>query len=138
VALTGPRSRLDRLTSLANLPVGGRHSPTTGGPRQTQRRLSDAEVVALAAAYRAGTDLNQLAKTFGVHRHTAAAHLRRLAIPLRRQGIDDEDVSEVVRLYVQDGWSLVRLGEKFKCDASTVRQVLMRNGVVLRAPWERP
>lgn len=92
----------------------------------------------MAAAYRAGADLKQLAKTFGVHRHTAAAHLRRLAIPLRRQGIDDGDVTEVVRLYVQDSWSLVRLSEKLDCDAETVRQTLKRNGVKLRAPWERP
>ncbi len=97
VALTGPRSRLNRLISLANLPIGTRRGATAGGPRQTQRRLLDAQVFAMAAAYQTGADLKQLAKTFGVHRHTAAAHLRRLAIPLRRQGIDERDIPEVVK-----------------------------------------
>ena len=42
--------------------------------------------------------MDDLAEEFTVHRVTIAARLRRLAVPLRRQGIPDDDLEEAVRL----------------------------------------
>ena len=136
MALTGVRSRLDRLTSLPDADRESRALRTSATPRQLQRRLSDAEVVALAMEYRAGSTLKELARSHGVHHQTVAAHLRRLAVPLRRQGIPDDAMADVVRLY-SDGWSLARLGSKYGCDGETVRQAVLRSGIKTRKPWER-
>lgn len=81
--------------------------------------------------------MHELAAQFGVHRTTVAASLRKLSIPLRRQGLHGADLADATRLY-GEGWSLARLGEQFKCDAETVRQSLKRAGVVMRQWGRRP
>ena len=80
--------------------------------------------------------MDELAAEFRVHRVTVAAHLRRLAVPLRRRGLCNDDLSEAARLY-HAGWSLARLGEKYGCHAETVRRALTQAGITVRAPWER-
>lgn len=46
-------------------------------PRQAQRRLSPAELEALIADYEAGGRVGGLAKVYGLHRTTVAAHVAR-------------------------------------------------------------
>lgn len=75
--------------------------------------------------------MKDLAIEFGTHRTTISQSLRRLAVPLRRLGLKDEDVADAARLY-QDGWSLARLGAKFGCDHSDVRNKLVAYGVQIR------
>ncbi len=133
MVLTGARSRLDSVQKLASLPVRSTPPGTDQAVRQQQRRLTPAEVVTLARAYRAGTDMQQLAHSFGVHRTTVSEHLRRLGIPLRRQGLADGDLAQAISLYAA-GWSLTRLGERFGCDAETVRQAFIQAGIARRSP----
>lgn len=80
--------------------------------------------------------MKALAARWGMHRATVAAQLRRAGVELRRQGLPDDRINEAVRLY-GEGWSLLRLAERYSCDDETVRQALMRKGVRLRRPWER-
>jgi lambda repressor-like predicted transcriptional regulator len=80
--------------------------------------------------------MKELAQQFGVHRTTVAGCLRKLGIPLRRQGLSPTELDQAAALYRQ-GWSLVRLGEKLGCDAETVRQRFKQVGVVRRGPHER-
>jgi hypothetical protein len=80
--------------------------------------------------------MKQLAVQFGVHRTTAAGWLRKLGIPLRRQGLSEDELDQAVQLY-QHGWSLVRLGTKFQCDAETIRQGLIRRHIPRCYPHER-
>ncbi len=101
-----------------------------------QRRLTTKQVEQLTSAYQAGANMKDLAVRFGLHRTTVAGHLRRTGIILRRQGIPDDQLAQVVRLY-GEGWSCQRLAERYSCDDETVRQTLKRAGVRLRAPWER-
>ncbi len=75
--------------------------------------------------------MRDLARKFRVHRTTISDCLHKLAVPLRRQGLQDEDLAEVARLY-QEGWSLARLGEKYECNAETVRQFFLKHHVPLR------
>lgn len=105
-------------------------------PRKHQHRLTDAEAVAIALAYRRGATMKELAGQYGVHRTTVRACLVRLGVPLRDAGISAADHAEVIRLY-GDGWSLARLAEKYGCDPSTVQRVLIEAGVLRRNPWER-
>ncbi len=52
---------------------------------------------------------------------------------MRRQGLAVEQVDDAVYLYEQ-GWSLVRIGERHGVDPETVRQRLRARGVVMRDP----
>ena len=106
-------------------------------PRQQQHRLRDDEVQRIIGAYRDGSDMKQLAREYGVHRSTVAALLRKHSVALRREGISEVVLPEIIRLYVAEGWSCQRLAERFDCDDETVRQALKRAGVQLRKPWER-
>lgn len=80
--------------------------------------------------------MRQLAKRYGVHRLTVAAILGRLAVPVREQGITDEDLPLLTALY-NEGWSLTRLADRFGCSAETIRQTLMQLGVSRRKTYER-
>lgn len=102
----------------------------------TQTFLTDAEVDELVAAYEAGATLRGLAKQFHIHRLTAAAHLTRRGVPVRRAGLDSVQTKEAARL-CQDGWTLVQLGRRFEVDAQTVRRTIARQGVSIR-PGRRP
>lgn len=136
MVLTGAGSRLlDQYESLLNGPK--RIKPSVEYvQRQQQHRLTAAEAVAVARAYQAGKNMKQVAQQFGVHRTTVAGCLRKLGVPLRRQGLAPVELEQAAALYRQ-GWSLVRLGEKFDCDAETVRQRFKQAGVVRRKPHER-
>lgn len=89
----------------------------------TQTFLTDAQVDELVAAYDAGATLRGLAKQFHIHRLTAAAHLARRGVTLRRAGLDSAQAKEAARLY-EAGWTLVQLGRQFQVDAQTVRRTV--------------
>jgi uncharacterized protein (DUF433 family) len=88
-------------------------------------------VVAVAKQYRGGAGMTELGALYGVHRTTVAACLRKLAVPLRRQGVTDDTLVEAVRLY-EAGWSLDKIAQKYGCAPSTVRDAFIRAGVTLR------
>jgi hypothetical protein len=75
--------------------------------------------------------MRDLSRRFRVHRTTISDCLHKLAVPLRRQGLQEDDLSEAARLY-GEGWSLARIGTKYECNAETVRQGLLKYGVVMR------
>jgi DNA-binding CsgD family transcriptional regulator len=104
---------------------------------QRQHRLDAVQVAELVTAYRAGAGVKELAVRFDVHRETVAATVRRAGIKPRRRGLTAVQISQVSRLYAE-GWSLARLGERFGVDGMTVRLALLKEGVVMRAPHERP
>ena len=65
----------------------------------TRTVLTDAEVDELVAAYEAVATLRGLAKQFHIHRLTAAAHLARRGVPVRRAGLGSVQAREAARLY---------------------------------------
>lgn len=85
------------------------------------------------AEYQAGRSVKNLAERWRVHRGTVANHLREAGVEIRSRGLSSEQVSEAVRMY-GDGWSLRQLAARYDCDYETVRQALLRAGVVLRPP----
>jgi len=90
----------------------------------------------LVRQYLSGADMHELAELWDLHRTTVAGHLRRANVPLRRQGLSDEQLAEAIRLY-GEGWSCQRMAERFGCATETIRQCLKAADVVLRKPWER-
>lgn len=105
--------------------------PQARPPRQCQRRFTAAEAVELAAQYRAGQTMNQLARTFRVHRRTGAHCLQKQGVGLRQFGLSVEHLDQAAALY-RAGWSLARIGEKYGTTDMTVRRALARHDVEIR------
>ncbi|MDO5500706.1 MAG: hypothetical protein Q4F67_13600 [Propionibacteriaceae bacterium] len=102
----------------------------------TQTFLSPAQVDELVGLYEAGTTLMELGEQFGVHRRTAAAHLVRRSVPIRRRGLDESHIAEAVELYT-GGLSLMEVGLRFEVSQQTVRRALAVEGVVIRPSGRR-
>src|SRR4051794_38221271 len=119
VALTGSssnfRTHVRRLTVALPDLAGRRPQRKPARQRQAQRRLTVEQVEQLVADYQAGADMKQLASSWGLHRTTVAAQLRRAGVELRRQGIPEDQLADAIRLY-GEGWSLQRLAERYACD----------------------
>jgi DNA-directed RNA polymerase specialized sigma24 family protein len=137
VELIGRYSNKDRIIEKLLKTVQTACELTSSGQRvdapshRHLRRLVPAEEDALIENYRAGTDMGDVATKFGIHRTTVASILRRHQVPLRRQGLSVDQVALGSRLY-GEGLSLVRVAERFGCDAETVRQAFIRAGVPVR------
>lgn len=104
---------------------------TTASPKRI-RRLSEEERTSLAEDYRSGMTVYELATKFGIDRSTVSNHLKRMGVEMRRQGLSEEQIEEAVRLYVEQRWSLVRIGEKLGVDHGTVWNRLRERGVRMR------
>jgi predicted DNA-binding protein (UPF0251 family) len=110
-----------------------RHRREPPASRQSQIRLDPHEANALAAAYRDGMTIKELAQRYGVHRTTVTALLRRSDVPQRPRGLAAGDVARAALLY-ELGWSLARLGARYGVDATTVWRTLRAAGVEMRSP----
>ena len=102
-------------------------------PRPVQRRLRPPEIATVAADYRAGRSLRDIADTLGVHHRTIAARLQQLGIPRRvnERKLSPEDIFDASRRYEQ-GASLTTLAAGFNVDAATIRRELRRAGATIR------
>jgi transposase len=113
-------------------PPALRHSlstDSTGGNRRY--RLDDNQTHQLIASYQAGSTVYELANEFDIERRTVSAILHRHDIPMRRQGLTNDQVDDAERLY-QQGWSLARIGNHLDVTADTVRKRLLERGITMR------
>jgi len=108
--------------------------PEPRGPLDRQEAgpaVSPVEPVDVARAYQADADMALVAE-YGVHGTAVSRCLHSLGVPLRRQGLQATDITEAAQLYLEEGWSLARLGERYGCVHTAVRKALPDNGVELR------
>lgn len=105
-------------------------------PKQVQVRLSKAKQTELLERYLAGERAYELARTFGIDRHTVAHHLARAGVR-RPRLMTDEERNDAARLY-EHGWSCARIAQELARDAGTVWLALKAAQVEMRHPWERP
>ncbi|MEY9777238.1 hypothetical protein [Arthrobacter sp. MW3 TE3886] len=98
-------------------------------------QLSAEQTAEMAAAYLGGVPVAELAKTYGIHRGSVSKHLRRHGIAPRPVGLNEQQITEVVRLYEQ-GDSLATIGTRMVVTAHTVRSRLVERGVVMRSSYE--
>lgn len=101
--------------------------------RRVQRRIRPPEVDRLAAEYRAGRSLREVADILGVHHDTIAAHLEALGIARRpaARKLTPDDVLGAIAKYAS-GDSLATIARALDVDATTVRRELRRAGVSTR------
>ncbi|MGY2060963.1 hypothetical protein ACW9HQ_39355 [Nocardia gipuzkoensis] len=106
-------------------------------PPARMRKLSDPEKAELARDYLRGMTVYELAKKFSIQRQTVSAHLHRIGVPMRQQGLSDEQVDRATELYAEERLTLKQVGAKLGVDAGTVRLALLRRGVLMREPVAR-
>ncbi|WP_433622944.1 hypothetical protein [Nocardia sp. CA-120079] len=113
--------------------IGGGSSPLPprgSTPRQT-RQLDQDHIQMLIHDYVAGATTYELSNRLGVDRRTISAILHRHDVPIRRRGLSPDQTDEAIRLY-RLGWSLVRVGQHFAVDPTTVLNRLRQRGVRTR------
>lgn len=112
-----------------------RARPRTLPDRQRQIRLSDDEVDQMVIDYKSGQPICQLVRMYAVHRTTVLEHLERRGVARRPnvRKLTDGDVNRAAHLYT-NGASLVRVGEAFSVNESTIRREFSVAGVQIR-PW---
>lgn len=102
------------------------------------RKLSPGELGELVTAYEAGASQVELTQRFGLHEQTVRAHLRRQGVRIRpQQKLTEAEENEVVRLYVEEMWTLVELAGRFEVCQTAIRNVLVRRGVERRGQVRR-
>ncbi len=94
-------------------------------------KVAAVDIDALLARHRDGHTLRQLATEFGIHRTTVSDLLRDAGVETNRFAVPPDMVRQIVRMY-KGGSSCIAIGKRVGRAKSTVREVLVRNGVRLR------
>jgi lambda repressor-like predicted transcriptional regulator len=98
---------------------------------QRQRRLTEAQVIQMAARYEEGATVYELAAEFDCHRTTVAARLKKAGIAMRSQSPTSEDIDTMMHLYAA-GHSLLEVGKQLGYSANTVRSCLQEQRIHAR------
>ncbi len=120
---------LEKLQRLRDLPQASEKAQVRRA-RQVQRRLSAEDQAEVLERYVTGERAAELAKAFGVNRHTVAKLVTDAGVRRSRR-LTPAEVSEAVLLYA-DGWSCQRIGDQLGRSHKTIWLALKREGVQLR------
>lgn len=104
---------------------------TPGQPFKLNQRLKPAIVAEIVARYQAGETSTAVAAAYGLSKGSVIRLLRDAGVPIRRQGLTDDQTTEAAHLY-ESGLSLARIGEHFDVDHGTVWRALKNQGVKMR------
>lgn len=115
-----------------------------GQDRVSKRKFSLEIEKAICEAYAQGSSTDMLAKQYECYKSTVRSILIRANIELRGPGSNKrvqansarrkhspEQEQEICRLY-QEGYTRAELAEQFECGRTTIRDILIRNGVDLK------
>lgn len=81
--------------------------------------------------YENGTSTTELTVTYRLSKASVLKLLQDAGVQMRRQGLNDEQTEEAIRLYAL-GLSLMRVGEQLGFRQSTVASALRAAGVRIR------
>lgn len=106
--------------------------PSQGGPKSRSKRFLTAEDIAdIVHRYEAGDTTQRVGNRYGISKTGVATVLREQGVAIRRQGLNDGQVSEAAMLYAA-GRSLAWLGARYSVAYTTVATALRRQGFQLR------
>ena len=100
-------------------------------------RLSELELALVVSRYQAGESAAMLGEELGIAKQTVMRLLKAEGVALHRPRLSGSEKAEAIRLYL-DGWSLAKIGSKLARDHSSVRNVLLREGIERRDEHGRP
>jgi hypothetical protein len=117
-------------------------SPQVGAVKRDyrpNRRLTGVERAELAAHYRNGKSAFELARQYGINRHTVTRHLKREGVIIRGSQVrmTPELIAKAACLYAS-GQSLAKVGAHLSVDPTTVHKSLKKAGVNMRDSHGRP
>jgi hypothetical protein len=126
------RKRIDE--SPARPPLSRRDVPK---PR-SKRFLTTEDVADIVRRYEVCETTQQVGERYGISKTRVANVLREQGVAIRRQGLNDRQVSEAAMLYAA-GRSLAWLGARYDVSHTTVATALRRRGFQLRRRpgWSR-
>lgn len=104
-------------------------------PYRLHQRLDAAIPAELVRNYQDGTPTTELMKTYRLSKTSVLKLLQEAGVCMRRQGLDDEQTEEAIRLH-SSGLSLVRVGELIGFGPTSVANALRAAGVRLRGRHE--
>lgn len=100
-------------------------------PRRLDRRLTVETIAELVAAYEAGTSTPELCKRYELSKGGVLKLLGEAGVTMRKQPMTDEQTEMAVKLY-GEGRSLQAIGDQLGKAKSSVREVLLAQGVRMR------
>ena len=98
---------------------------------RSKRFLTAQDIEGIVRRYQAGEATRQIGSRYGISKTRVANVLCEQGVTIRRQGLNDEQVSEAVTLYTA-GKSLAWLGARYGVSHTTVATALRRQGLQLR------
>lgn len=102
------------------------------GPiRQRQSRLTEAQMSEMAARYKGGATVYELAAEFRCHRTTVSERLKKAGISMRGRSPTSEDIDTMMHLYAS-GHSLLEVGKQLGFCANSVASCLEKRGIQVR------
>jgi hypothetical protein len=102
------------------------------GPKPRSKRFLTAEDIAgIVRGYQVGEATRQISSRYSISKTRVAHVLCEQGIAIRRQGLNDVQVSEAATLYTA-GKSLAWLGARYGVSHTTVATALRRQGLQLR------
>ena len=107
------------------------------GPKPRAKRFLTADAVTdIVRRYEGGETTQQVGKRYGVSKTRVASILTHHGVPIRRQGLNEEQVNEAASLYIA-GKSLAWIGAVYGVSHTTVAAALRRKDVELgpRPGW---
>lgn len=136
-ALENPTRMTRRLLILAGRwPDGLADKVVPATSYRESRQLPAAQIDEMAAAYRAGSSVQQLSDRFGAHRSTVGRYLLSRGIDTRAVSLRPEQVESAAESYRQ-GSTLASIAKQYGIGTETARTRLVAAGVVMR-PRGRP
>jgi DNA invertase Pin-like site-specific DNA recombinase len=93
--------------------------------------LKPEDTADIVARYQAGETTQQIGTHYGISKTRVATVLSEQGVPIRRQGLTDEQAREAVELYTA-GKSLAWIGTRFGVSHTTIAAKLRQEGMQLR------
>lgn len=100
-------------------------------PWRLAQRLNPATVAQLVADYECGVPTTQLTSRYQLSKAGVLGLLRDAGVPLRRQGLDEQQTTRAIELYAS-GLSLVQVGDRLGFGPTSIAHALRGAGVSLR------
>jgi transposase-like protein len=101
--------------------------------RRLDRRLSPDTIAELVAAYHSGSSTNQLCWRYGISKGGMLKVLADHDVTMRYQPMTDDEITEAVRLYVNDELSIRSTAERLGKSKGSVWKSLRERGIQMRA-----
>lgn len=106
-------------------------APSIPSERARQKHLTPEEILQAVQLYKSGLSTYEIAKQFECDRHTITRALTGKGLALRNKPMNSSQEAQAIELY-QSGLSIAKVGARMNFGATTVFNMLKRNGIERR------